>query len=73
MAEKFLWGVATSAFQIEGSLLADGAGMSDWYRWTHTPGRIEDGSTAVYHSDPHLGPFHFSRRRRGPRGRSRPR
>lgn len=43
--EGFLWGAATSAFQIEGSLLADGAGPSNWYRYSHSPGRIEDGST----------------------------
>jgi beta-glucosidase len=33
----FLWGAATSAFQIEGSPLADGAGPSIWYRFTHDP------------------------------------
>jgi len=41
----FLWGAATSAFQVEGSPLADGAGPSNWYRFTHTAGRIVDGST----------------------------
>ncbi len=41
----FLWGVATSAYQIEGSPLADGAGESNWRRFAHTPGRITDGST----------------------------
>jgi len=41
----FLWGAATSAFQVEGSPLADGAGASIWYRFAHTPGRIEDGTT----------------------------
>jgi len=43
--ENFLWGAATSAYQIEGSPLADGAGPSNWHRFAHTPGRIEDGST----------------------------
>lgn len=43
---QFLWGAATSAFQIEGSPLADGAGPSDWYRFTHTPGRILGGGNA---------------------------
>ena len=42
----FLWGAATSAFQIEGSPLADGAGPSNWYRFTHTPGRIRNDDTA---------------------------
>jgi beta-glucosidase len=39
----FLWGCATSAYQIEGSPLADGAGPSNWHRFAHTPGRVRDG------------------------------
>ena len=41
----FLWGTATSAYQVEGSPLADGAGPSIWHRFAHTPGLISDGST----------------------------
>jgi beta-glucosidase len=41
----FLWGAATSAYQIEGSPLADGAGASIWHRFAHTPGRTRDGAT----------------------------
>lgn len=41
----FLWGAATSAYQIEGSPLADGAGMSIWHRFAHTPGRVLEGMT----------------------------
>ena len=41
----FLWGAATSAYQIEGSPLADGAGISNWHRFAHTPGRVRDGDT----------------------------
>lgn len=44
--KDFLWGAATSAFQIEGSPLADGAVSSNWYRWTKTPGKIADGRDA---------------------------
>lgn len=41
----FLWGAATSAYQIEGSPLADGAGVSNWHRFSHTPGAIAGGDT----------------------------
>lgn len=41
----FLWGAATSAYQIEGSVLADGAGPSIWHRFAHTPGRVLNGDT----------------------------
>jgi len=41
----FTWGVATSAYQIEGSPLADGAGPSNWHRFAHQPGRILGGDT----------------------------
>jgi beta-glucosidase len=40
----FLWGAATSAYQIEGSPLADGAGENIWHRFSHTPGKIADGA-----------------------------
>lgn len=40
---NFLWGSATSAYQVEGSPLADGAGASIWQRFAHTPGLIRDG------------------------------
>ena len=42
---RFLWGAATSAYQIEGSPLADGAGASIWHRFSHTPGRTLSGMT----------------------------
>jgi beta-glucosidase len=43
--ERFLWGTATSAYQIEGSPLADGAGPSIWHRFSHTPDLVRDGDT----------------------------
>jgi beta-glucosidase len=43
--EAFLWGSATSAYQVEGSPLADGAGPSIWQRFTHTPNFVHDGDT----------------------------
>ncbi|MGZ7078738.1 MAG: GH1 family beta-glucosidase [Thermoanaerobaculia bacterium] len=48
----FLWGAATSAYQIEGSPLADGAGASNWHRFSHTPGNVnndENGDVACDH------------------------
>jgi beta-glucosidase len=44
--QNFLWGSATSSFQIEGSPLADGAAKSNWYDWSHTPGKIANGDHA---------------------------
>jgi beta-glucosidase len=42
---EFLWGTATSSYQVEGSPLADGAGPSIWHRFTHTPGLVHRGET----------------------------
>jgi beta-glucosidase len=41
----FIWGAATSAYQIEGSPLADGAGPSIWHRFCRTPGMVRDGQS----------------------------
>jgi beta-glucosidase len=43
--DDFLWGAATSAYQIEGSPLADGAGPSIWQRFSHSPGLMTNGDT----------------------------
>jgi beta-glucosidase len=43
---RFIWGVATSAFQIEGATRADGRGESIWDRFCLRPGAISDGSDA---------------------------
>ncbi|MGW7263634.1 GH1 family beta-glucosidase [Streptomyces sp. NPDC054842] len=40
----FLWGVSTSAHQIEGAVA--GRGPSVWDAFTAEPGRVKDGSTA---------------------------
>jgi beta-glucosidase len=50
--DDFLWGAATSAYQIEGSPTADGAGRSIWHRFSHTPGNTwldQTGDVACDH------------------------
>jgi len=44
--KNFLWGTATSSFQVEGAWDADGKGKSIWDRWVHTSGKIRDHSNA---------------------------
>ncbi len=49
--DRFLWGAATSAYQIEGSPLADGAGPSIWERFSHTPGNVVNNDTGDVATD----------------------
>jgi beta-glucosidase len=41
----FVWGVATSAYQIEGAAHDDGRGDSIWDEFCRRPGAIKDGSS----------------------------
>lgn len=41
---SFVWGVASSAFQIEGASAADGKGASIWDEFCRLPGVIADGT-----------------------------
>jgi beta-glucosidase len=47
----FIWGAATSSYQIEGAADVDGRGTSIWDRFCETPGRIADGSTGAVACD----------------------
>ncbi len=42
--DGFLWGASTSAYQIEGSPLEDGASPSTWHAFSHRRGKIRDGT-----------------------------
>jgi beta-glucosidase len=72
--QGFVWGSATSAYQVEGAPDADGKTPSIWDRFAHTPGKVVDGSSGdlacdQYHRYPEdialmrelgLGAYRFS-------------
>jgi beta-glucosidase len=41
----FLWGAATSAYQVEGAVAVDGRGPSIWDTFCRVPGAIVGGGT----------------------------
>ncbi|MEU9558833.1 GH1 family beta-glucosidase [Streptomyces fumanus] len=52
LPHDFLWGTATSAYQIEGAVAEDGRAPSIWDTFSHTPGRIagdDHGDVACDH------------------------
>ena len=50
-ARDFLWGCATSSYQIEGAGRDDGRVESIWDRFAATPGTIRDGSNGLVACD----------------------
>ncbi|MHB9857890.1 GH1 family beta-glucosidase [Streptomyces sp. YIM S03343] len=52
LPHDFLWGTATSAYQIEGAVAEDGRSPSIWDTFSHTPGKIagdDNGDVACDH------------------------
>ncbi|KAH7426037.1 hypothetical protein KP509_11G082200 [Ceratopteris richardii] len=41
--DNFVFGTATSAYQVEGAAFEGGRGPSIWDTFAHTPGKVEDG------------------------------
>ncbi|MDD4081299.1 MAG: GH1 family beta-glucosidase [Eubacteriales bacterium] len=49
--EDFIWGAATSSYQIEGGAFEDGRGLSVWDAFSHQPGKVFEGHTGDVSSD----------------------
>ncbi|MBC7265136.1 MAG: beta-glucosidase [Chloroflexi bacterium] len=49
--EHFIWGTATSAYQIEGAWNEDGRGLSIWDTFCRQPGRVRNGETGDVATD----------------------
>ncbi|KAL2633834.1 hypothetical protein R1flu_005313 [Riccia fluitans] len=49
--KDFIFGVATSAYQVEGAVGEGGRGTTIWDTFTNTPGKISDNTTAAVTAD----------------------
>lgn len=49
--DGFTWGVATSAYQVEGAWDEDGKGPSIWDTFAHTPGMVKNNDNADVAND----------------------
>jgi beta-glucosidase len=48
---EFLWGAATSGYQVEGAVAEDGRGPSIWDTFSATPGATDNGDTGAVAAD----------------------
>jgi len=55
MSTKFIWGTATSSYQIEGAITEGNRGSSIWDTFANTPGKVKNGDTGAVAID------HFNR------------
>ena len=46
--KDFLWGAATSSYQIEGAAYEDGRGASIWDTFCKTPDKVAKGDTGDF-------------------------
>ncbi len=49
--KNFVWGAATSSYQIEGNVAADGRGLAVWDQFCAQPGRVQGGDTGAIACD----------------------
>jgi beta-glucosidase len=49
--DGFVWGAATSAYQVEGATTEEGRGPSIWDTFCRTPGRVRSGDTGDVAAD----------------------
>ncbi|MGK5557720.1 family 1 glycosylhydrolase, partial [Actinomadura kijaniata] len=54
LPDDFVWGVATSSYQIEGAVDEDGRALSIWDTFAHTPGKVDGG----HHGDVACDHYH---------------
>lgn len=54
--KDFVWGTATSSYQIEGGGLDYGRGECIWHRFSHTEGNVHNGDTGIIACD-HINRF----------------
>ena len=49
--DGFVWGVASSAYQVEGGWDEGGKGLSNWDKWTEDASHTTDGSSGKLSAD----------------------